>query len=369
LPIIGFYFWQAGRKKKSLWLALNLFCVFLIYFYLRTFVAKIPLTKPELSPIAAASFSQRLLTVPYILFSYLRLIFFPLNLSIARHWVVRQISDIRFYAALPAVIIFFVWLFWQLKKFNLKIPKHQANLGKFFCCWLVISLALVLNLFPLDMTITERWLYFPMLGMLGIMGMLGIEKLGKGRLVFGLIVFLFAGRTFLRTLDWQNGLILYGRDIKINPEAFDLQNNYGVELIRNNKIDEAKAHFEKSIELSPDWWTNYSNLGVIYQRKGDLVKAREFYQKAIANGNYYLAYENLAGLLLKTENPEQTITFLDTALKKFPFNQFLRKVLIIALTRKTDFVLAEKEASWLYRLSPTEENRLLYEMVLKKRKL
>ncbi|HNP89428.1 MAG: Tetratricopeptide repeat protein [Microgenomates group bacterium ADurb.Bin219] len=371
LPIIVLYFWQAGKKKKSLWLALTLFSSFLIYFYLRTFVAKIPLAKPELSPIAAASFPQRLLTVPYLLFSYLRLIFFPLNLFIAQHQVVREVGEIRFVGALIGVVLFLFMMVRQLGRFT-------SNLGRFFFFWFLVSLGLVLNLFPLDMTLAERWLYWPILGILGMLGILlaqgrdkkeSSEKSVNSLLAFGAIVLLLAGRTFLRTLDWHDGLTLYSRDLKLNPDAFDLQNNYGVELVRKGKTEEAASHFERSIALSPGWWTNYSNLGVVYQRRGDLAKARELYQKAIANGDYYLAYENLASLLLKTEKPEQTITFLDPALKKFPFNQFLRKVLIIALTRKADFVLAEKEADWLYRLSPTEENRLLYEMVLKKQKL
>ena len=371
LPIIVLYFWQAGKKKKSLWLALTLFSSFLIYFYLRTFVAKIPLAKPELSPIAAASFSQRLLTVPYLLFSYLRLIFFPLNLFIAQHQVVMEVGEIRFFGALIVVLLFFFMMIRQLGRFT-------SNLGRFFFFWFLVSLGLVLNLFPLDMTLAERWLYWPILGILGMFGVLWAQRTGRGEngekpekplLVLGAVVLLLAGRTFLRTLDWHDGLTLYSRDLKLNPDAFDLQNNYGVELVRKGKTEEAASHFERSIALSPGWWTNYSNLGVVYQRRGDLAKAKELYQKAITNGNYYLAYENLAGLLLKTEKPEETINFLDTALKKFPYNQFLRKVLIIALTRKADFVQAEKEAQRLYNLSPTEENRLLYEMVLKKQKL
>lgn len=370
LPVSFLYFWLIRKEKgKAVWVSFVLFLALWVYFLMRTFIAHVPLSSPHLSPIAIAEFWQRLLTIPFEIFSYLRLIFFPLNLSVAQHQVIKSAADIRFWGILPVVLILLFTLLRLLRKL-------KNELWKLIFCWFVISLGLVLNIFPLDMTVAERWLYFPMIGMLGMLGVLVSECLVlrplRWRRWFWVLVIaggLLAARTFIRTFDWRNGLTLYGHDIKLNSEAFDLQNNYGVELFRANRIDEARPHFEKSIELKPEWWTSYSNLGVIYQREGELEKAKELYRQSIANGDYYLAYENLAGLMLQTEKPEAALDFVNSALQKLPLNQNLRTILVLIYVRQKNYEQALLEAQKLYRLNPTSQNRQFLEAVLKKEKI
>jgi len=141
-----------------------------------------------------------------------------------------------------------------------------------------------------------------------------------------LITILLVGRTLIRTLDWRDGLRLFSHDIAYGENSFDLQNNLGVELFRAGRIEEAKPHFEKSIEHSPLWWTAYNNLGVVYQRRGNFDKAKELYRQSIENGDYYLAYENLAVLIYKTEGKEKARKFVETALQKLPDNQTLKQI-------------------------------------------
>ena len=358
------YFWlvKKDKNKAFFWLAGST-SVFIFYLFWRVLVAKVSLIgHSSIIPIASASFKERFLTVPFEFFSYLRLIFFPKDLFIAQHQVIKTVQDIRFWGTLPGVFLFF----WGLFFLSRVIRRGE---GGFFFFWFLISLGLVLNVFPLDMTLAERWLYFPLIGFLGLAGVF-LEKFSpKKNLILVFVVVLFSVRTFLRTFDWRNGLSLFDHDIKLNSQAFDLQNNFGTELFRAGKIEEAKPHFEKSIELAPSWWTSYNNLGVVYQRKGDFGKAKELYQKAIDNGDYYLAYENLAGLKLQTEKPDKTIEFVSEALKKLPLNNNLRTILVIAYTRQGDYKKALLEAKRLLQLFPTKENRLLLEAVVRKEKI
>lgn len=138
-----------------------------------------------------------------------------------------------------------------------------------------------------------------------------------------LIIFIFSVRSFIRVLDWQNGLALYSRDIKKNS-SFDLQNNLGVELFRAGRFDQAKKYFEISTDLAPYWWVNWNNLGASFEREKNYKKAADYYQKSINNGQYYLAYENLAKILvLHGKDQKKTEDFLQRALKLFPENQNL----------------------------------------------
>jgi len=364
IPLIFLYLWLIKNQKKTAlgWL-IGSGATFLFYFFLRTFVARIPLSPPRLSPIANASLTQRLVTIPFEIFSYLRLIFFPLNLSIAQHQVIKDITDIRFWgAALPVVVVFLslIWLLFKLKE----------KLAWFFFFWFIGSLTLVLNIFPLDMTIAERWLYFPLIGFLGLTAVLFLQLKNFNKIFIWLlviIVLLFPLRTVARTFDWRNGLTLFSHDARITRDSFDLENNLGVELFRAGKVAEAKPHFEKSIKLQPAWWTSFNNSGVVYQQEGNLEKAKELYQRSITNGDYYLAYENLGRLMLKTDGPEETIKFLTEALGKFPLNGNLRASLALAYYQKEDFVQAEKSAREAVILSPTEFNKLILLTIIQRK--
>ena len=97
-----------------------------------------------------------------------------------------------------------------------------------------------------------------------------------------------------------------------------------MELYRRGEIEEAGKHFEKSIEMSPNWWTNYNNLGAYWETKGDLSKAEDLYLTAVVNGNYYLAVENYARILYKEKKYEELETFLTKYLPIYPNNQILQ---------------------------------------------
>jgi len=372
VPLIFLYLWLKNRRQTAFTWPGAAAVVVLLYFYLRAFVAKIPLSAPHLSPIAQATFTSRLLTLPFEIFSYLRLIFFPLNLVIAQHQVVQQVSDFRFWGTLPIILVFFGILFRLLAKL-------RDRVAWFFFFWFAGSLGLVLNIFPLDMTIAERWLYFPLIGFLGLSSVIILNfdktvinhkfvKVG-GWLFLGLIIILFSSRTIARTFDWRNGLRLFSHDIKSNQEAFDLQNNFGVELFRAGKLSEAKSHFEKSTKLQLNWWTSFNNLGVVYEQEGDFQKASQLYQQAIANGDYYLAYENLAFLMLKTEPLPETIKFVEEGLEKLPLNTRLRTVLVVAYYRDNRYDQALIEAKRLFQLNPTLQNQQLLEAIIRREKI
>ena len=125
----------------------------------------------------------------------------------------------------------------------------------------------------------------------------------------------------IRNSNWRSGLILYGHDIKFNQNNANLENNYGVELFRIANHKEAKDHFNKSVELEPNWAVSRNNLGAVLEREGNLEQALNQYQKAVELSNYYLAYQNLPGILLKMGRVEEAKKFIEQeALPRFPGN-------------------------------------------------
>lgn len=320
--IIGFFYICLFHKKSiSLYLILSSFFIS-FYLILRLAVANVGFIIKPVFPIATVDLKTRLLTLPKIIFFYIKTFVFPLNLAISQHWLVRSLTLADVYIPLIASILFFIIL--------IKIVKSQNNkIGVFFLLWFILGLIPHLQLIPLNMTVAERWFYLPMIGLLGMLG--GFGRLRKINFITIIIVIIIivalAGRTIIRTFNWRNGLSLYSHDIKISRDSFDLDNNLGVELFRLGKVERAKVYFERSTKIAPHWWTNWNNLGVYYQNKGNLETAKKYYRKSIDNGQYYLAYENYALVLFQEKKYDELKTFLEKeALMRFPNNVVLKKL-------------------------------------------
>lgn len=330
------------KNKKKLRDYVYLFISLFIYCALRFAVAGVGLSKGGISPIMRVSFGERLLNIPLIILFYLKTFLYPDKLAIAQHWLIKEPSFGQFFLPLILILLFFgaLAIFGYLL-FRRKSPNFKLFI--FFFLWFVFGLGLHLQIVPLDMTVAERWFYLPVAGLLGVIAVIMMELVTSGwinekrfeylKFVGLAILFFLSFRTFNRTLDWANGLTLFTHDASINPEAFDLENNLGVELFRKGEIDEAKIHFEKSTKLAPYWWTNWNNFGAVYDHYGDFTKAEEYYKKALNNGDYYLAYENYTLILIKQEKFNDAKAFLETeALLKFPYNERLNAAYLYILS-------------------------------------
>lgn len=364
IPLIILFAFVINKLKIKI-LLISSFSTFIFYLILRFPIAKTPfLQHSQIIPISNASLFQRFLTIPFEIFSYVRLIFFPLNLFVAQHTVVKTVSEPRFYLSFLFLAVSFFVLVLIFRKF------WSKNII-FFIGWIIFTFTLLLNIYPLDMTIAERWMYGPLIGVLGLIGLLFLEMTKKNTkylsifilaaILFSLVFFV---RSFIRTFDWKNDLSLFSHDVKYSSSSFDLQNNLGVAFFREGKIIQSEPYFKKSIELSPKWWTPYNNLGVIYQRQGKIKEAKTMYQKSIANGSYYLAYENLAQLRASTEDPKQVIPFIEDSLKTLPKNEILNKVAAFLYAKTGESQKAKFYATKTYQLNQSQANYLFLQSIL-----
>ncbi len=296
-----------------------------VYCLLRFGLAGVFLNKHGLTEISRISLAERLINIPSIIMYYLGNFFWPLNIAIDQQWVVKKINfqDL----ILPCVLIF---LF-------IKNIKLNPRIFYFFGIWFILSLGFHLQIFPLDMTASDRWFYLSSVSLVALI-LISLDQSRFKKYLFPaviIILFLLCLRTWLREFDWHDGLTLYSHDIKISQNAFDLENNYGVELFRIGDIAQAKIHFEKSTKLSPGWWTNWNNLGAVYEREGNLAVAESYYRRSIDNGNYYLAYENYGKILYRQNKIEELKNFLEKeALIRLPYNQVLRQLQYLLYNQK-----------------------------------
>ncbi len=343
-------------KPKLIRYLLTQLSVFTVYLIVRLGIAKMSFTSfAAAPPIAQAPLIQRLTTIPFEIFSYLRLLFFPKDLYISQNFIVRSLADPRFVLALPLdLLVIFLILFIAFKL--------KSNLYNFFLIWLLASFSILLNIYPLDSTITERWLYAPFVPILGITGIIIFESIKKYYVLEKVIIVailivlpILSVRTIIRNFDWKDNKTLVFHDIKLNPDSYELQGGYATIVGNEGNMEEAKKHYERALELAPNWWVTYTNLGIVYEKEGAFDKAKDLYMTAIKNVNDPLAYENLAVLKFKTEEPRESADLAISGLKYFPNNPTLNFVAALSYYKLGDKVSALNYAQKTYYLHPSTQ--------------
>lgn len=88
------------------------------------------------------------------------------------------------------------------------------------------------------------------------------------------------------TLTWLASIVLLtGCDgTRSNQEQLSeaqLIRNTGLELLDQNRYEEAETEFKKLIELAPDEVIGYANLGIVYLRQDKLSEAESYFNQAL----------------------------------------------------------------------------------------
>jgi hypothetical protein len=359
-------------NRKSL--AITLVVVLMVYGLLRYIASFDSDSIMSLSLIQRESLWTRMLSVPKIIFYYLSQFFLPLHLATGQEWFVRQLTLQDFW--LPVIVDVFAFLCmlggffvvrhswagrrrpparqgWEQTR-NLFASHFEPldsgirrndkkrigndKLYLFFALWFCLGLGIHLQIAPLDLTVADRWFYFPMIGLLGMLGVLFNEFLHKkirptalavGFLCIGILVVL----TIIRNSQWQTPMKLYSHDVIYAGESPVLYSYYGALLIDNGEYDKAKLYLERSISLDPQIGSNLINLAVWYEHKKDFASAKALYWKQIKiNGTQssytLIAYQSLARISLFNEkNPKEAKRIAKIALTKFPSDSILKEYL------------------------------------------
>ena len=87
----------------------------------------------------------------------------------------------------------------------------------------------------------------------------------------------------------------YQKALEIFPEYAEADNNLGRIFLDAGRLDEAKEYFQRSVRLKPGAAEAHNNLGIVLARQGDSAGAFQQYQTAIElKPDYAEAYNNLA---------------------------------------------------------------------------
>jgi len=118
----------------------------------------------------------------------------------------------------------------------------------------------------------------------------------------------------------QNSTIFFTRlKFKKSANAYELY-RYGKFLAIKNKFKEAEDTLKKALSIEPDLYKALIELGVVYTKQGDFIKAIPFFEKALPLAkkdrlNYEIALYDLGKLYLYEGNVEKAWSYLNEAFR------------------------------------------------------
>lgn len=84
--------------------------------------------------------------------------------------------------------------------------------------------------------------------------------------------------------DPKKAISLYKKAIELNPYFVDAYNNLGVAYEKTGNVDEAIAAYKKAIQVDPDYPHSYNNLAIAYYRLKKFDLSIEYFDKAAKRG-------------------------------------------------------------------------------------
>lgn len=113
----------------------------------------------------------------------------------------------------------------------------------------------------------------------------------------------------------------YRHVIEMDPNFFEAYNNLGLIYLEMGDYDNSLKTLKEAIEINPNYEKALNNLGIIYYLKGDNKKAMEVFQKAIEiNPNNVEGYIHLGIIYMKKGQWEKGIESYQKALSIQPGN-------------------------------------------------
>ena len=132
------------------------------------------------------------------------------------------------------------------------------------------------------------------------------------------------------------------------------ENNLAVALQEEGRLDEATAHYQRAIELQPDYAPAYNNMGTAFKANGDVDRAVATYERALrVQPDYPDAHYNLANALLENNRPDEAASHFATALREIPGSVDVQNNLGVALASEGKLDEAAVQFEQALKLDPS----------------
>ncbi|MCK6456556.1 MAG: tetratricopeptide repeat protein [Phycisphaerae bacterium] len=273
------------------------------------------------------------LVVASTLWFYVAKTLAPIGLSpIYERWTITA-ADARPWLAVAGSIL----VVWMIHSWRRRIDPRALWAGSFFIIALLPISGLVYYR-GLDLSLVwHHHLYLPLVGAAVLVGLL-VEKLDIERAsplylrrprhliaMAALAALAIAARLEIRT--WRDTHALFTRAIERAPDSPVAHNGYGLVLAQAGDHAAAIRHFEKTLEMCPQYREPYINLGNSLAAAGRPHEAIPLFERVLGiDENYFEGHYNLAytlaeiGQLERAERSYRRAAELRPALPAVHFN-------------------------------------------------
>ena len=158
----------------------------------------------------------------------------------------------------------------------------------------------------------DRYFYIPSIGLF-IAIVFGLSDIARSWRVTPLlsagiavgILLILATLANAQIQRWRNSFTLFEHTLAVTPPNLRIEHNLGLALGVSDRYDEAAAHFERALQIEPNFYDGLVVMGVTRAHQGRVPEAIEYFQAAIrSQPNTPKAHVQLAHALW-TQNRDQ----------------------------------------------------------------
>lgn len=259
-----FAFDTASTRRGKLLVLAVCFCLIGIYAGLR----QLPVAHEAITS-TASSLETRATLMLRALGDYSRLMLFPSNLHVERT------IEHSGYLSIIGIVAAAALVYGALRE------GKARPIRAFGAAWFILAFLPISNLFELNATVAEHWLYLPSVGFLLFVVGCGLELPVRYRSLLvaaGCVALLgLSARSFVRSGDWLNSETFYRHVLRTGATKTRMALNLGQIYAQRGDYAKAEPLLRKVVAMNPDYPAAQNALGHLLLSQGKREEAEKVF--------------------------------------------------------------------------------------------
>ncbi len=199
--------------------------------------------------------------------------------------------------------------------------------------WFLGTLVPVIGLVQVGgQTMADRYFYIPSIGLF-IALVFGLAEIVTSwrvapslcAAIAGAVLLVLATLANAQIQRWRDSFTLFEYTLAVTPPNVRIEHNLGVAFGAINRFDEAAVHFEKALQIDPNFYDGLVAMSVTRAHQGRMPEAIEYFQAAIRlQPDTPKAHVQLAHALWEQNRDQEALEEMRRALQSAPGDPDIR---------------------------------------------